>query len=141
MVGELIDERRVEPDYELGERAMLEGWLDFHRTTLLLKCEGLDDAERKARPVPGSLLSLHGLVRHMAEVERVWFQRAVAGRDVALLFVVPDLPDSELFPLDDADWPSDLATWQAECEVSRRIAADRRLEDGDFRRGRRVTLR
>jgi hypothetical protein len=30
------------------------------------------NAGRKARPVPGSLLSLHGFVRHMADVERIW---------------------------------------------------------------------
>lgn len=47
---------------------MREAWLDFHRTTMLLKCEGLDDAARKARPIASSLLSLHGLIRHMAEV-------------------------------------------------------------------------
>ena len=33
---------------------MLEGWLEFHRITLLLKCEGLDDAQRKRRPIPTS---------------------------------------------------------------------------------------
>src|SRR5207302_1471254 len=77
MVDDLTDPRRVEPSFVLGERAMLEGWLEFHRTTLLLKCEGLDDAGRKARPVPTSKLSLHGLVRHMAEVERNWFHRVL----------------------------------------------------------------
>jgi hypothetical protein len=49
---------------------MLEAWLEFHRATLLLKCEDVDDHVRKARPLATSKLSLHGLVRHMAEVER-----------------------------------------------------------------------
>lgn len=70
MVGDLVDPRRSEPTFLLGERAMLEEWLEFRRLTLLLTCEGLDDAQRKARPMPTSLLSLHGLVRDMAEVER-----------------------------------------------------------------------
>ena len=70
MVEELKDPRRIEPSFVSGEREMLEGWLEFHRITLLMKCEGLDDASRKSRPVPTSNLSLHGLVRHMAEVER-----------------------------------------------------------------------
>src|ERR1039457_4982827 len=74
MVAYLDDPRRQEPAFVLGERQMLEGWLEFHRVTLLLKCEGLDDAARKCRPVPTSKLSLHGLVRHMAEVERNWFR-------------------------------------------------------------------
>ena len=54
MIEDLSDPRRVEPPYLATERAMLEGWLEFHRTTLVLKCEGLDDAARKARPVPSS---------------------------------------------------------------------------------------
>ena len=74
MVDDIDDPRRQEPAFTLGEREMLEGWLEFHRTTMLFKCEGLDDAERKRRPVPTSKLSLHGLVRHMAEVERNWFR-------------------------------------------------------------------
>jgi hypothetical protein len=44
--------------------------------TLLLQCEGLDDQARKARFVATSKLSLHGLVRHMAEVERCWFRES-----------------------------------------------------------------
>lgn len=65
------------PKDGLGEREMLEAWLEFHRMTLLLKCEGLDGQARKARPVTTSKLSLHGLVRHMAEVERLWFRRVL----------------------------------------------------------------
>ena len=116
MVGDLIDSRRIEPSFLLGERPMLEGWLDFHRVTLLLKCEGLDDARRKARPVPTSLLSLHGLVRHMAEVERIWFGTVLLREAWSPIWCDPDIEDSELVPLDDADWEADLATWHAECE-------------------------
>lgn len=78
MVKDLEDLRRAEPPKDgLDEGAMLEAWLEFHRMTLLLKCEGLDDHARKARPVASSKLSLHGLVRHMAEVERSWFRRVL----------------------------------------------------------------
>ncbi|MBV8980233.1 MAG: DUF664 domain-containing protein [Acidimicrobiia bacterium] len=45
MVEDLVDPRRTEPPYVLPERQMLEGWLEYHRVTLLLKCEGLDDAD------------------------------------------------------------------------------------------------
>ena len=112
MVADLQDPRRVEPDHLLSERAMLEGWLEFHRTTLLIKCEGLDDAQRKARPVPTSALSLHGLVRHMAEVERGWFRRVLldrARRPAPLVRPTPSRTGSWC-PLDDADWEADLAT-------------------------------
>jgi uncharacterized damage-inducible protein DinB len=120
---------------------MLEGWLEFHRTTLLLKCEGLDDGGRKARPVPTSKLSLHGLVRHMAEVERGWFREVLEQEDVDRIWDDPDDPDVELAPLDDADWEADLATWRSECDASRAIAARHRLDDTGMRRNEPVSLR
>src|SRR5437870_11309243 len=101
MVEDLSDPRRTEPPYVLSEREMLERWLEFHRATLVLKCEGLDDAGRKARPVPTSKLSLHGLVRHMAEVERSWFRRALLREPEApTIWRDPAVEDSELVPLD-----------------------------------------
>jgi uncharacterized damage-inducible protein DinB len=144
MVGALEDPRRSEPTGELGEREMLEGWLEFHRTTLLLKCEGLDDAQRKARPVPTSLLSLHGLVRHLAEVERGWFHNVLLdGPRASTLWGDEEDEDSEMAPLDDADWDRDRATWLAECEASRQVAAPRSLDDSgvDRRDGARYSLR
>ncbi len=142
MVDELIDPRRHEPAFVLDERSMLEGWLEYHRITLVMKCEGLSDDDRKQRPVATSLLSLHGIVRHMAEVERNWFRR--------VLLVEPEAPyiwfdvaidDSELVPLDDADWPADLSAWEAECDASRAAAAGRQLDDTGIRRGEPCSLR
>ena len=137
MVDDIEDSRRTEPPFVLDERAMLEGWLEFHRITLLFKCEGLDDAQRKARPVPTSLLSLHGLVRHMAEVERGWFRRALLD-DPGLPDIWPAtaaVEDGDLAPLDDADWDADLQAWHDECEASRRAAAPLSLDHTGRRRG------
>jgi uncharacterized damage-inducible protein DinB len=142
MVDDLTDPRRTEPSFVLPEREMLEGWLEFHRMTLLLKCEGLDDAGRKARPVPTSKLSLHGLVRHMAEVERTWFRRVLKREpDTPSIWYDPHEEDSELVPLDDADWSTDVAIWQAACEYSRAAAADRDLDYTGIRRGQPCSLR
>jgi uncharacterized damage-inducible protein DinB len=142
MVGDLIDPRRTEPTFLLAEREMLEQWLEFHRVTLLLKCEGLDDAGRKARPVATSLLSLHGLLRHMAEVERNWFRRVLTrDPDAPFIWLDTAVDDSELVPLDDADWEADLAAWHAECEHSRAAAATRELDDTGIRRGEPYSLR
>ena len=142
MVADLEDPRRQEPAFVLAERQMLEAWLEFHRTTLLMKCEGLDDAGRKRRSVPTSNLSLHGLVRHMAEVERNWFRR-VLQRDPATppIWYDPAIEDSELVPLDEADWAADLEAWQAECDASRETAATRGLDDTGLRYGKPCSLR
>ena len=143
-IPDIEDARRQEPAFVLSERQMLEDWLDFHRTTLLLKVEGLDDAARKNRPVTTSLLSLHGLVRHMAEVERSWFRRVLAGESsdtAGPIWFTDDVEDGDLFPLDGADWDTDLAVWQAEIEAARAAAARRGLDDTGLRHGRPCSLR
>jgi uncharacterized damage-inducible protein DinB len=142
MVDELSDPRRTEPAFVSDERTMLEAWLEFHRITLLMKCEGIDDETRKARPVATSLLSLHGLVRHMAEVERNWFTRVLLRKpETKSLWFDPAIDDSELVPLDDAVWEADLAAWQDECEASRKAAAGHSLDDVGVRRGQPCSLR
>lgn len=142
MVDDIEDPRRTEPAFHLGERDMLEGWLDFHRMTLQLKCEGLSDEARKSRPVTTSILSLHGLVRHMAEVERGWFIRTL-GRapETPSIWYDPEVEDSEMVPLDDADWESDLATWQGECDAARAAASGLDLDYEGDRRGKACSLR
>jgi uncharacterized damage-inducible protein DinB len=142
MVDDLEDPRRTEPTFLLGERDMLEQWLEFHRVTLVLKCEGLDDVARKARPVATSKLSLHGLVRHMAEVERNWFRRVLLREpETPSIWYDDAVEDSELVPLDDADWESDLAAFHAECEASRAASRGRGLDDTGIRRGQPCSLR
>jgi hypothetical protein len=141
VIEDLIDPRRTEPAFILPEREMAEAWLDFHRVTLLLKCEGLDDVSLRARPVVTSNLSLHGLVRHMAEVERSWFQRTLLGADAPPIWFDPAIDDSDMVPLDDADWQADLAAWQAECDAARRAAASRELDDVGDRHGSPCSLR
>ena len=142
MVEDLVDPRRTEPPFVLPERAMLEGWLEYHRVTLLLKCEGLSDEQRKRRSIPTSALSLHGLVRHMAEVEQNWFVRVLLARpETPSLFAIDGVDDSELVPLDGADFDSDLGVWHATCEAARANAASRQLDDTGTRRGEPCSLR
>ena len=138
MTVERLDPRHVSP-----ERAALREWLDYQRATLEMKCEGLDREGLIARPVATSLLSLQGLVRHMAEVERYWFQRALAGQDVPPLYYDDDRhPDGDFELIDDADWPTDLATWRAECEHARALEANAAsLDVTGTRRGQPVDLR
>ncbi|MEU3463456.1 DinB family protein [Streptomyces sp. NPDC006733] len=76
------------------ERGMLVDFLRSQRTTLQLKCAGLD-AELSRRAVEPSTLSLLGLVRHLADVERRWFRIVLAGQDVPLRFSSPDDPDQD----------------------------------------------
>jgi uncharacterized damage-inducible protein DinB len=75
------------------ERSTLVGFLRDQRLTLELKCSGLDAADLARRSVEPSKLSLLGLVRHMAEVERSWFRRVMAGQDAPPIFRSDTDPD------------------------------------------------
>jgi uncharacterized damage-inducible protein DinB len=108
------------------ERATLVEFLRCQRLTLELKCSGLDAEAMARRSVEPSTMSLLGLVRHMAEVERDWFRRTMAGQDV------PSLYRSEAEPDGDFDGavpdPKVVAeaweTWRAECAFADRFVAD-----------------
>jgi hypothetical protein len=63
---------RVEQPNDGDERSILTGWLAFHRDALEAKCHGLTSAQLVERSVDPSSLSLLGLVRHMAEMERAY---------------------------------------------------------------------
>ena len=74
---------RVLAPFEADERTTLTGFLDFQRATLAVKCQGLTDDQLRQLAVPPSQLSLLGLVRHMAEVERNWFRPVLGGEPMA----------------------------------------------------------
>ena len=59
----------------VGELATHRTYLRQYRMTLVMKCDGLDADQMAHRSVPPSTLSLLGLVRHLAYVERTWFRR------------------------------------------------------------------
>jgi uncharacterized damage-inducible protein DinB len=133
---------RTDPPYLADERDMLVSWLDYHRATLAMKCDGLDDAQLRQRAVPPSSLSLLGLVRHMAEVERNWFRRVLGGEDAPPRYYSDDDPDGDFDRVDDADVQEAWATWRSDCEHARRaVAAAPSLETTGLRRGEPVSLR
>ena len=79
--------------------------------------------------MPPSTMSLHGLVRHLAGVERWWFQQNFERRDVPFLFFAADNPDLDFDLPADADFAADLEAWRTECAVSREIVAAHALDD------------
>ena len=81
------------PPMNADERTTLEGWLDFYRATLASKCDGLDDDQLCTASAPPSELTLLGLLRHAAEVERNWFRRVLAGEQAPPIFGPPDHPE------------------------------------------------
>ncbi|MET9608010.1 DinB family protein [Streptomyces sp. NPDC006512] len=115
---------RVGPPLTAGERETLRAYLDFHRATLALKCEGLGDADLRRRASPPSSLSLLALVRHMAEVERQWFRRTLGDGGPDVPHVWSDRHDFQAaYDTTGATMEEAYAAWQAEVEHSRGVEA------------------
>lgn len=108
------------------ERATLVEFLRCQRATLELKCSGLDAADLARRSVEPSTLSLLGLVRHMAEVERIWFRQRMAGQDAPPHFYSKTDPDGDFDGA--APDPEVVAeawkVWRAEVAFTDRFVAE-----------------
>ena len=141
MLGGMTIERS-EPPLTAPEREMLDGWLEYHRATLAWKCEGLSDDQLRERAVPPSSLSLIGLVRHMAEVERGWFRRRVGREDLPSIYCTDASPDADFDDVADADVAAAFETWRQECDRARaNVAAVTSLDDTFEREQDRYSLR
>ena len=68
------------------ERPLLKGYLAWHRAYLLDKCAGLTGEQLATASCPPSNLTLLGLVRHMAKVERRWFRERTAGEEIDAMY-------------------------------------------------------
>ncbi|SPF03768.1 DinB family protein [Streptomyces sp. MA5143a] len=116
----MAEDKRVGPPHFGSERETLRAFLDYHRATLAMKCEGLTDAELRQRSMPPSTLSLLALVRHLAEVERAWFRRVFEDNDAPMVW--SDEIDFQAAYDDSASTRAEaFAAWEAEVEHSRRI--------------------
>ena len=120
---------RAEPALVDRERPTLLGWLEYHRATLELKCEGLTAEQLALRSVPPSSMSLIGLVRHMSSVERYWFRQIFSAEPVADLYACDPGVDEAFDSIDPADAERSLEAWQAECAISRTIVSRHSLDD------------
>jgi uncharacterized damage-inducible protein DinB len=129
----------------VDERGTLTEYLRAYRITLQLKCADLDATQLAQRAVPPSTMSLLGLIRHLADVERYWFRNVIAGETTSKLYTL----DGER----DGDWdgavPDDDVVAQAWAHWREEVALAERLVDaapdldvtGRMRDGRPIRLR
>lgn len=106
---------------------MLEGYLAWHRSTFLLKCAGLTAEQLALRAAPPSGLSLLGLIRHLAKVERTWFRQRFAGEPVEPLHA--ERRDADFDDLDPARAAEEYASLVEEMRLADDAAADASLDD------------
>lgn len=79
----------------VGERATLNDFLAAYRQTLELKCRGLSADQLARRSCPPSNLSMLGLIRHLADVERYWFRQVLSGQDAPRRYRTPEDHDGD----------------------------------------------
>ncbi|MDI2132935.1 DinB family protein [Yinghuangia seranimata] len=142
------DHQRTSVSRTGDERRTLSDFLQYQRDTLAMKCTGLTAEQLKARPTPPSQLSLLGIVRHLADGERTWFQVAVAGEQAPSLWSGADgdagVWDVESgFDVESADVDEAFKAWESACARSREIVAAAESMDvqGRYESGEVVPLR
>lgn len=131
-------------DLNTPELETLARYLDGYRRVVLWKLEDLDEASLRRSFVPSGT-SLLNIVKHLGYVERYWFQRVIAGCDVALPWLDGD-PDGD-WHLDDDETRDDVvAFYEGEIAESRRIQDELTdpdalvEEDGDLVSVRRILI-
>jgi uncharacterized damage-inducible protein DinB len=124
-----------------GERESLEGWLDWHRQTLLFKCQGLTGEQLAERPAEPSTLSLLGLIRHMADVERAWFRIRVGGEDIKQRYWSKENPDRDFDDTDPEQAEQDYDALLTEIRLADQAARDASLDDTFELRGKTYNVR
>jgi uncharacterized damage-inducible protein DinB len=123
------------------ERSTLLEYLRAYRLTLEMKCADLTPEQMAQRSVPPSTMSLLGLVRHLADVERYWFRQVMAGEDVPKLYPAEleswHGAQAEAQVVDEA-WDA----WRAEVTFADALIATSDLSaDGTMRDGKTLQLR
>ncbi|WP_074314741.1 DinB family protein [Micromonospora cremea] len=103
--------------------------LDWHRATLLHKCAGLDAEQLARSPLAFSNLSLLGLIRHMAKVERTWFRTLFRSESLDTLYSTPERRDADFDDIDPASAQGDYARLVEETELARQAVAAASMDD------------
>ncbi len=125
--GRPSDDDLRESRARLGdERTTLAESLRCLRLTLEMKCAGLDAEAMARRSVEPSTMSLLGLVRHLAEVERATFRRLMAGQDAPRLYCSDSDRDGDFngAVADPAVVAQAWEAWRAEVGFAVRFVAD-----------------
>ncbi|WP_406385118.1 DinB family protein [Streptomyces sp. NBC_01618] len=113
------DDERTFPPQTGDERASLSGFLQFQRETLAMKCAGLTPEQLRRAAVRASDLTLLGLVRHLAEVERSWFRRVLKDEVAPPHWPGPNAGEFAEFDVETADPDEAFRIWHEECARSR----------------------
>ena len=130
--------RREDESLITGEREMLGDFLTSQRDTLLMKCAGLTGDQLATRSAAPSNLSLLGLIRHLAKVERIWFRLRFKGEEIEPLYAGIDVDYNDL---DAAFAQRDYEQLIAEWRLADAAAEGASLDDNFTHDGEHFSLR
>jgi Protein of unknown function (DUF664) len=117
---------RIDEPFTGPERGILDGFLDWHRSTLLWKCAGLTGEQLALAAAAPSNLSLLGIVRHMGDMERAWFRIRFRGEPLPRLYDYEDAAFEQAVP---GGAEADFAAFAEECDLARQAVAAASLDD------------
>ena len=123
------------------DRAILEAFLADQRFAFLKICAGLTAEQLAQRAVPPSNLSLLGLARHLAKVERVWFRLRVDAQDIGPLYDAALGVDHDFDDVLPATAEADFARYLDECRLADVAASRHSLDDTFVRNDETYSLR
>jgi uncharacterized damage-inducible protein DinB len=123
------------------DRPMLEGYLAWHRAYLRHKCAGLTGEQLVQPSVAPSNLTLLGLVRHMAKVERRWFRERIAGEDLEPMYDPALGVDADFEDLDPDRAQADYERLLEECRLAEEALAMASYEDTVASRAGEMSVR
>ncbi len=123
------------------DRPILETFLQWQRVTLLNICAGLTAEQLAAQPVPASNLSLLGLVRHMAKVERTWFRIRAGATGVDPLYDLSLGKDHDFEHLVPDEAPAAVEQLQEEWRLGDEAVAGMPFDDTFTNHGEEMSLR
>jgi len=120
---------------------MLESYLAWQRATLLDRCAGLTGEQLARRAVPPSHLSLLGLLRHLAKVERIWLRERFAGQRFESMYPADKGKDADFEDLDPARAAEDHARLLEEIRLGGEVVAGASFDDTVEVKGETFSLR
>jgi hypothetical protein len=137
-----VDKTRPEAPMTGGEREQLAGFLDFLRATVVMKAKGLTDEQARRSLLPSELMTVAGLLSHLAYVEQYWFGIVFDGRLDPWAERMKTDVDAEFRAALDIPLPTLIADYEAQCQLSRDIVAKLDLDAAATTgRGQPVNLR
>jgi hypothetical protein len=122
------------------ERTVLDGWLNYHRETLLHKCSGLTGEQLKMASAEPSTLTLLGMVRHMTDNEQ-WFGSLLTGEPGTGTYCTEENPEADLGDVSAADAEKNFAKFAAVLQSNRAASSRRPLDHTVETEGLEISLR